>query len=64
MQYRLRTLLIALALGPPMIAAAWFVAFDLSAQDRAIFVGLLVSGAIAVALFSGVQLTIAAIHRK
>jgi hypothetical protein len=48
-RYRLRTLLIVLALGPPTIAATWFFAFDMSPHDRSVSVQLLLLGLIATA---------------
>jgi hypothetical protein len=49
MRYRLRTLLIVLALGPALIAGIWFFAFDMSAHDRSVSVQLLLLCLIAAA---------------
>jgi hypothetical protein len=63
MRFRLRTLLIVLALGPPVIAATWFFAFDMSAHDRSVSVQLLLLGLIAVAALTVVWRIGTAIRR-
>jgi len=40
MRYRLRTLLIVLAVGPPVIAGCYFVLRELSAPTWAVAVGI------------------------
>ena len=50
MRYRLRTLLIVLALWPPVFAGAWFFAFDMSAHDREVSVQLVLLGIVAATL--------------
>jgi len=49
-RYKLRTLLIVLALGPPVLAGAWFFAFDMSAHDRSVTVQLLLLFVVAVTI--------------
>jgi hypothetical protein len=41
MRYRLRTLLIALTLGPPVLAATWWAAHDPASGALAIVLGSL-----------------------
>jgi hypothetical protein len=64
MRYRLRTLLVVLAVGPPAIAVTWFFAFDMSAHDRSVFVQLLFLVLTAVAALALVWRVGAAISRK
>jgi hypothetical protein len=59
MRYRLRTLLIALALGPPVLAALWYYAFDLSASARAMIGAVLLSVEIGIISLIVVALTVA-----
>jgi hypothetical protein len=58
MRFRLRTLLIVLAFGPPAIAAGWFYAFDLSASERATIGALLLSAEIVLISLTAIGLTI------
>jgi hypothetical protein len=41
MRFRLRTLLMVLALGPPLLAGAWLFVTDMSAHDRSVTIQLL-----------------------
>jgi hypothetical protein len=54
MLYRLRTLLIVLALGPPLLAVAWFFAFDMPAHDGEVSVQLVLLGIVAATLATAV----------
>jgi hypothetical protein len=52
MRYRLRALMILMAIGPPLLAGAWYFAFDLPSQERDILVQLLLLGLIGAAAFA------------
>jgi len=63
MKYSLRSLMIVLALVPPLIAATWFFAFDMSPHDRAVTAQLLLLGLIAAAVLAAVWRVGVAVRR-
>ena len=54
MKYSLRSLMIVVALVPPLIAATWLFLFDMSPHDKAVTAQLLFLGLIAAAALTAV----------